>query len=114
MTNMTDDEYDDLAARVSALESQVRSLRARNVDFRGEFARVHEELDELRAELRNGLADVRREVGDLRGVVEAQSLRLDQHHEFHLSFAAGLASLSEDVRENSAGIAEILRRLDAA
>src|SRR5262249_49960326 len=131
MTNVTGDEYDDLAARVSALESQVRSLRARNADHRGEFAQVHEELSEMRdglAAVRGELAEVRGERAEVReGLLEAreitrahaaelevQSLRLDRHYEFHLSHAAGLAALSETAREANDQVREILRRLDAA
>jgi len=96
MTNVTGDEYDELSARVSALESQVGSLRARTADVRGEIAHVHDAVQDVR--------EVQRE----------HTARLDEHFEFHQSHAAGLAMLAETAREHGEALREILRRLDVA
>lgn len=131
MSNVTGDEYEALAARVAALEAEIRLLRARDAENRGEFDRIHTELADIRehiAELGAALLELRERVAALESQVReirevqrdhtalllAHSARLDEHYEFHVSHAAGLASLTETVRENGDLLREILRRLDAA
>lgn len=103
MTNMTGDNFDELAARVSALETPVGSLRARTADTRGELGQVHDAVQDIR--------QVQGEHGEW----------LEEHSRFHLSHTQGLVTLTEQGTEHAATLAdhgimlrEILRRLAAA
>lgn len=117
MANVTGDEYDELSARVSALESQIASLRARTADVRGEIAQLHDAVQ------------------DIRLVQREHTARLDEHFSFHQAHAAGFTMLADTQREHGEMLREhgetlrehgemlrghgemlreILRRLDAA
>jgi len=117
MTNMTGGGYDELAARVSALETQVGSLRARTADMRGELAQVHDAVQDIRmvqgehsarleehSQLLTGLAAAHGLLGD---EVRGHTVTLGQHTVTLRQHTATLAEHGEMLRE-------ILRRLDAA